>query len=211
VLLAGGVLSAHRRDEYLQAARLAVMPDEVRVELDLTPGIAIADAVISRLDRDRNGAFSATEWQDYVSSLTGAMMLDVDGRPLHMQVDRSAFPTREALAGGEGTIRIEMRASMPMLPGGSHHVRFRNDNSRESTVYLANALVPESESVTITAQRRNTSQSELTIDFILNRPLTPLSSAWGTRLTAVSAFAVLLGWMWRARRRPFHWLPARQS
>ena len=48
-------VSAHRRDEYLQAARLAVEPDRVELELDVTPGIAVADATIADLDRDRDG------------------------------------------------------------------------------------------------------------------------------------------------------------
>ena len=39
--IAGGAgVSAHRRDEYLQAARLAIDPGRVQLELDLTPGIA---------------------------------------------------------------------------------------------------------------------------------------------------------------------------
>jgi hypothetical protein len=44
-LIAGtaSTASAHRRDEYLQAARIAVGPDRVRIELDLTPGMAVAD------------------------------------------------------------------------------------------------------------------------------------------------------------------------
>ena len=47
MILAGvAVVSAHRRDEYLQAARLALDPGRVQIELDLTPGIAVADAIL---------------------------------------------------------------------------------------------------------------------------------------------------------------------
>jgi hypothetical protein len=42
VLAAGAGLSAHRHDEYLQAARIAIDPDGVRLELSLTPGIAVS-------------------------------------------------------------------------------------------------------------------------------------------------------------------------
>ncbi len=51
--------SAHRRDEYLQAARLAVEPGRVELELDLTPGIAVSAATIADIDRDRDGVLSA--------------------------------------------------------------------------------------------------------------------------------------------------------
>src|SRR5262245_65012781 len=56
VFALGSVLSAHRRDELLQAARIAVGPERVDLELDLTPGIDVADGVIADIDRDGNGA-----------------------------------------------------------------------------------------------------------------------------------------------------------
>src|SRR5258707_6047731 len=49
----GSRASAHRRDEYLQAARIAVEPGRVDLELDLTPGITVADTMIGDIDRDR--------------------------------------------------------------------------------------------------------------------------------------------------------------
>src|SRR5580765_8182089 len=50
----GTAASAHRRDEYLQAARLAVEPGRVDLELDLTPGIEVAEAIIADIDGDRD-------------------------------------------------------------------------------------------------------------------------------------------------------------
>jgi hypothetical protein len=44
---AGAGVSAHRLDECLQAARIAIEPDHVGLELDLTPGRAVADAIIA--------------------------------------------------------------------------------------------------------------------------------------------------------------------
>ena len=61
VVIVGTAASAHRRDEFLQAARLGVEPDRVELELDLTPGIAVADATIADIDRDRDGVLSAEE------------------------------------------------------------------------------------------------------------------------------------------------------
>ena len=52
-------VSAHRADEYLQAARLAIDPARVQIELDLTPGIALAEAIIADIDRNRDGSLSA--------------------------------------------------------------------------------------------------------------------------------------------------------
>jgi hypothetical protein len=48
VVAAGGAASAHRMAEYLRAARLGIEPDRVAIELDLTPGIAVAEQCRSR-------------------------------------------------------------------------------------------------------------------------------------------------------------------
>jgi hypothetical protein len=200
VLWASAALSAHRRDEYLQAARLAVAPDAVVIEIDLTPGMAIADEVINVIDRDRDGVFSPDEQQRYVSALLGAVGVDVDGRQLSPGVTRSVFPTDEAMREGEGMIRIQARAVTPALAAGTHRVHFTNRNDREASVYLANALVPESDSVAITAQRRNASQSELTIDFTLSRsPAAARLPDIGTSFGLLS-LGVLMGWAFYVRR-----------
>ena len=46
--MSGSWTSAHRRDEYLQAACLAIDPDRVELALDLTAGIAVAEVVDGR-------------------------------------------------------------------------------------------------------------------------------------------------------------------
>ena len=43
---------AHRDDQYLQATLVAVEPSGVRLQINLTPGVAVAEQVIAR-DRPR--------------------------------------------------------------------------------------------------------------------------------------------------------------
>ena len=38
---------AHRDDQYLQATLVIIEPDEVRLQINLTPGIAVAEQVIA--------------------------------------------------------------------------------------------------------------------------------------------------------------------
>ena len=68
---------------------------------------------------------------------------------------------------GEGTIRLQSTATLPRLSMGPHQLLFRNSHHPDRSVYLANALVPESDQVAVTAQRRDGDQSELTIDYVL--------------------------------------------
>jgi hypothetical protein len=167
-------VSAHRRDEYLQAARLAIDPARVEVFLDLTPGIALADAILADIDRNRDGSLSAEEQQSYARVVMGALQVEIDGRPLHAQLDASSFPDVEAVRRGEGTIRLHSIAPLPPLPVGAHHLTLRNGHHRDGSVYLANALVPESDRVAVTAQRRDGDQRELIIDYVLHAPPAPM-------------------------------------
>ena len=161
------VASAHRRDEYLQAARLAVEPGRVDLELDLTPGIAVADATIADIDRDRNQVLSAEEQRAYLERVLDGIVLEFDGRPLHLEIIGSTFPSLDAFRRGEGTLRLQSAVVLPRQAEGHHQLSLRHRDPRDGSVYLANALVPTSDRVAITAQRRDATQSELTIDYVL--------------------------------------------
>ena len=158
-------LGAHRLDEYLQAARLAIEIDRIELQLELTPGVAVADAILSDLDRDRDGRISAGERSAYVSEITKGVTLEVDGHPLEAHAVTSTFPDVAALRTGEGTITVRWAATLPKLSAGAHTVFFRNGHRRDVSVYLANALAPVNRRIAITAQRRDADQRELTIAY----------------------------------------------
>jgi hypothetical protein len=160
-------VSAHRRDEYLQAARLAIDPGRVELELDLAPGIVLAEAILADIDRNRDGSLSRDEQQAYSALVMGALTLEVDGVPVRARLGDASFPDAEAMRRGEGTIRIQAVATLPRLSIGAHQLLFRNRHHPDRSVYLANALVPGSDEVAVTAQRRDWNQSELIIDYVL--------------------------------------------
>ncbi|TMA57475.1 MAG: hypothetical protein E6J73_19135 [Deltaproteobacteria bacterium] len=60
---------AHRDDQYLQATLVAIEPSGVRLQINLTPGVAVAEQVIAEIDRDRDGAISESEAVDYAEVL----------------------------------------------------------------------------------------------------------------------------------------------
>jgi hypothetical protein len=175
----------------LQAARLAVETDRVDVQLDLTPGIDVADAVVAGIDRDRDGALSQDERRTYAARVFDAVELRLDGRQLHVEPVESTFPELDAIKRGEGTIRLRTTATVPRLSRGDHRLFFRNTHQADKSVYLANALVPDAMSVAVTGQRRDPAQRELTIDFAV-RTGSAATPAW---LFAGLAGAALAGWL----------------
>ena len=71
------------------------------------------------------------------------------------------------------------------MAAGSHRLLFRNAHLAGHSAYLANALVPESARVAVTAQRRDRDQSELTIEYMVRGRGAAATLAWVLRsLTA---------------------------
>jgi hypothetical protein len=197
---AGADVSAHRYDEYLQAVRIAVDPDRVQLELDLTPGIAVAEGVLADIDVDRNRSLSSAETQAYSERVLRAIALDLDGTPLRVELVDRAFPSIDAVLKGEGAARIQAVATTH-TGEGVHRLRFRNAYRADVGVYLANALVPASDRVTVTAQRRDVDQRDLEIDYVL-RP-DPATRRRGELLVGLTgAVIVLANVWWRRSRRP---------
>lgn len=191
-MVAGGAgVSAHRTDEYLQAARLAIDPARVQIELDLTPGIALAEAILADIDRNRDGTLSAEEQRAYATLVLDALTLEVDGTPVRAELADVRFPDADAIKRGEGTIRLHSSAILPRQSSGVHQLLFRNRHHPDRSVYLANALVPESAQVAVSAQRRDRDQTELTIDYLVRAAPARPATGWlvgGVALaTALSA------------------------
>jgi hypothetical protein len=166
-LLASAHASAHRREDYLQAARIGLEPDGVQITLDLTPGIAVAEDLIAVLDGDRDGALSANERDVFAARVVSALRVEIDGQPLALRVVSSSAPELATFRRGEGAVRLTLRASLPRLEGGAHRLLFRNAHLAGHSAYLANALVPESADVTVVAQHRTVDQGALTIEYTI--------------------------------------------
>ena len=164
-LLAATDVSAHRTEDYLQAARIGVEPDRVQVTLDLTPGTGVAESFIAAIDREGDGSLSAEEQRAYAGQMVSALQVELDGLSLRTRIRASSFPEATAVRRGEGTIRLEIEAAVPDTSPGSHRLVFRNAHLAGHSAYLANALVPESDRVAVTAQRRDRDQSELAIEY----------------------------------------------
>jgi hypothetical protein len=190
--------SAHRLDEYLQAARLGIDLDRVEITLDLTPGIAVAAEVVTAIDRDANGSITDVEARAFADAVLHAVAVDLDGVPLRVALVDSAVPPIDTLLGGDGAVRIRANAALPRLAEGRHHMRFRNDYWPAIGVYLANALVPASDRIAVMAQRRNLDQRDLMVDYNL-RAEAGAHVRRGVPLGVAGVVVVALQVWWRRR------------
>jgi len=168
-LWAGASIDAHRLDEYLQAVRVDLDLTRVEVRLALTPGVDVSDTIVREIDADHDGRLAQAEQAAYVSRVLDAVHVDVDGTAVGLRPMSSNFPALTDLQGGEGTISIQAGAWIPRLPPGRHRVHLVNRFHADIGAYLANALVPHTARLEITAQRRSADQSDLTIDYVVRQ------------------------------------------
>ena len=188
--------SAHRLDEYLQALRVDVRADGIVFELDLTPGANLAAAVVAALDRNRDGEIAPSEADAYVSGVLRSLELRVDEYPVGLDLVNRIMPSIDELREGSGAIGIVARASVDQSRG-RHRLRVSNGYRADVSAYLANALRPDTPTITIASQARDPRQQTLTLDYVVNPPIAATASAW----TALAI--VLLGCCGWWRRHPW--------
>lgn len=159
---------AHRLDEYLQATIVAIEPGKVRLEMNLTPGVEVADKVLASIDLDHNGVISDNEATAYSQLLRRGITVRLDQHRLPLKVTSMKFPELTELRTGWGIIQIEFCAPIRPLAPGPHKLTLMNRHLPGMSVFLFNAAQPRSASVRITAQKRNENQSSGEIDFTVD-------------------------------------------
>ena len=181
---------AHRLDEYLQATLVAIEPDEVRLQINLTPGVAVAEQVLALVDRDHDGVISTNEAAGYAEVLRGDLIVRVDEGNLELKLIRCEFPAPTELRTGWGIIQMEFSVASSRLAEGAHKFTLENRHLPPASVYLFNAAPPKSRSVQIIRQIRNENQSEGEIEFSFHPPTNPYRTV-GT-VALLSALLVVL-------------------
>lgn len=180
LLAVPSVVFAHRDDQYLQATLVAIEPSGVRLQINLTPGVAVAERVIAQIDRDRDGAISRNEAAVYAELLKRDLTLRIDGRKLALKLTASEFVPPAELRTGAGTIQMEFSAISGPLAAGPHRLTLENRHLTPVSVYLINAVQPRFATVQITRQKRNDNQSAGEIEFSFH-PLRPKIAVSGAR------------------------------
>lgn len=163
-------IRAHQLDEYLQATLVVIEPDRVRLQINLTPGVAVAEKVLWLVDRNRDGVISTNEAAAYCEALKHDLIVKLDQRELKLKCTASYFPGTAELQTGWGFMQIEFSATPGQLAAGTHSLAIENRHLPKLSVYLINAAQPASASIQITKQIRNENQTTGEIQFTLKSP-----------------------------------------
>ncbi|HEX4999373.1 MAG TPA: hypothetical protein VFY29_14190 [Terriglobia bacterium] len=185
-------LAAHRLDEYLQATRISIERDQIVAEMSLTPGEAVAAAVIAEMDADRDGRISEAEGREYMERIVAQLRLEVDGKRKPFALEKYRVPPPEDMRAGEGVIRLRAVAMVERFTG-RRHLRYGNSYRSDIGAYLVNALLPADEGIRITGQSRDMWQREFDLDYTVSPDDRHLSAAAiGPALAALALAVVAL-------------------
>ena len=191
------VVTAHRLDEYLQASRVTLDRDRITVEIDLTPGASVAPAAVSLLDRDGEGTISPAETALYGRRVLADLAVTLDNRPVVLNLTRVEVPSIAEMHDGLATIRVTAVGQVPSIASGHHQLLLRNRHAPQemvTRVYLANAMIPSDEGVTVVRQTRDPLQQELRVDYEV-APAWPGQILW--LAFGVAGLAALAAFRWR--------------
>src|SRR5687768_9304186 len=79
---------AHRLDEYLQATLVTIEPETLRLQINLTPGVAVAEQVLAVIDTDRDGVVSTNEANGYTDRLQRQLLVKLDDQEVKLKLAR---------------------------------------------------------------------------------------------------------------------------
>src|SRR5207237_9637583 len=131
-----------RRDEYLQASLFSLEQRQVRIGLDLAPGVAVLPFVLGVIDTDGDGKLSEAEQGTYAARVLRDLSVSVDGEPVRLRLLSRQFPSVEEMKEGLGTIRLEIGGDVPGGYSGQRRLGFENRHERRVAAAMVNRLVP---------------------------------------------------------------------
>lgn len=165
LLSLGGVASAHRLDEYLQATILSVGKSRVQASMRLIPGVAVSSSVIASIDSNGDSVLSEAERWAYAERVLRDLSMTLDGERLRLKLVSAEFPQVEQMREGLGEVHIEFVADLPH-GGSNRRLILENHHQNQNAAYLVNALVPGDHDISIVSQTRNEQQSFYQLDYV---------------------------------------------
>jgi hypothetical protein len=161
---------AHPLDEVVQGAYLTLAPGEVRLELDLTPGIEVAGAFLQALDANADRIITEVEMQGYAEDVLARSTLTLDDVALSWMLNEVNMPPYQSLELGGGTVSIHAVAQHPYSVG-AHVLSYRNDHQPAASRRMANVFLQPGEGwqYRITGQQHSDDGRQLTVTYTVAR------------------------------------------
>ena len=187
LLVLPSVTLAHPLDQYLLASYLTVTPNQVVVEVDMTPGVLVAPQLLPTIDTNGDQQLSEAESRAYAELVLKKLELKVDSQPQPLTFTKIEMPSVLAFQAGYGLMRLYVRADLPKGAVGSHQLYYKNTYQPTNTLYQVNAFLDDTTGVTVGPQNRDANQQSVTMDYTITAASTASSSATATASNPVAS------------------------
>src|SRR3954470_24533815 len=91
---------AHQLDEYIQATLVVIEPGEIRLQMNLTPGVQVAGKVLALIDRDQNSVVASNEANVYAEALQHDLTAKLDEHDVKLKLTAARFPEVSEIRAG---------------------------------------------------------------------------------------------------------------
>ncbi|MFT3802331.1 MAG: HupE/UreJ family protein [Burkholderiaceae bacterium] len=157
-------ISAHRLDEYLQAATFKIENGQIALRLRLTAGVSVASQVIAEIDTNGDGRISDAEGAAYAAKVSNDVSLTLDGHAVPLQLQSMSYPPIQDITQGLGEIVLDFQA-VSTSGSGTHELTFTQRHRNPTAVHLVNSLVPSAPGIRVLDQQRDYDQSHYRMTF----------------------------------------------
>ena len=83
---------AHQLDEYIHATLVSIEPGEIRIQVNLTPGVQVASNVLALIDLDHDGVISTNEAAGYAKTFQHDLVVQLDKHRAQLNWSPPVFP-----------------------------------------------------------------------------------------------------------------------
>ena len=169
-VLVPGMALAHPVDEVVQGAYLTLAKDEVRLELDLTPGTEVVDVVLKALDPNGDKTVSEAESRAYGERVLKQSSLFVGGKAAAWRLDRVNVPSYQALVEETATIKVYAMAQRPDR-AGAQSLSYANAYQPAKSQWIANIFLQPGGGwkYKVTGQKHTEDGRGLTVNYAVSR------------------------------------------
>lgn len=186
------IAAAHPADTLVQAAYITIAPQQVKLELDFTPGELVAQGFLSQLDFNHDEIINSDEVTRFSKTMLEQLKLEINGKAVQWKLESSQISEVKTVKLGGGQLQLNLTGTIEGLLESNQFV-FRNDFQPVKSAYLANVFV-QSGDVKILSQQRDALQQTFRVKFRLDLPARGFSWWW-----LGLALPVLLGFFWLPR------------
>lgn len=127
VMMASAPLSAHPHAVVEQQAMLSLGTKAAVATYYLAPSPKDGAHMFEHIDSNGDKVLSRAEKFAFAKNIVAKSALTVDDRPVKLTLTHFAFPSRAAMASGEGGIRLKAKAPVALSTAKPHRLSFDVD------------------------------------------------------------------------------------